>query len=330
MSLTFGFYNSLNGDRKYDATHFSQIFDGVINDGVFMSVGEALMVSATTEMAVKVGIGRAWFNGTWTRNDAPMILNLDPAEVLLNRIDAIVLDVNATERTNSIKILKGVPASEPARPELANEDNLHQYPLAYILVSKGVTEITQANITNMVGTSTCPFVTGILETMDIDALIAQWNAQFTEWNSVKRAEFDSFMIDVINEVDFWREKLTTDAAELLENQQNQFDTWFEHIRDQLSEDAAGNLQNQIDGVKGFTTEIIMSASKWNSNKYSFEDLYPSNKYDVEIELSDSCTVNELNEWLDATIIGNANTNICTAFGVAPAIDIPIIIKVVTK
>ena len=34
MSLTSGFYNSLDGDRTYNAEQMSELFDGIINDGI--------------------------------------------------------------------------------------------------------------------------------------------------------------------------------------------------------------------------------------------------------------------------------------------------------
>ena len=34
MSVSSGFFNSLNGDRKYNAAQMSAIFDGLIIDGV--------------------------------------------------------------------------------------------------------------------------------------------------------------------------------------------------------------------------------------------------------------------------------------------------------
>lgn len=49
MSVTYGFYNSLNGDRKYNAEQVSSLFDGLIIDGVFASIGTAFAVKATTE-----------------------------------------------------------------------------------------------------------------------------------------------------------------------------------------------------------------------------------------------------------------------------------------
>ena len=183
MSVTYGFYNSLNGDRKYNAKQISELFDGLIRDGVFMSIGDALAVSAGGGMSVIVGTGRAWFNHTWTYNDAPLILQVDPSEIALNRIDSVVLEVNSNDdvRANTIKIVKGVPSSEPVATELVRNEFVNQYPLAYIYVSAGVTEITSANIENKIGSSDCPFVTGILETVDIDTLLTQWDAEFHDW-----------------------------------------------------------------------------------------------------------------------------------------------------
>lgn len=70
MSVTYGFYNSKNKDRRYDAIQMSSIFDGIIRDGILQHVGTAMMVKESTGMMVNVGIGRAWFNHTWTLNDA--------------------------------------------------------------------------------------------------------------------------------------------------------------------------------------------------------------------------------------------------------------------
>ena len=36
MSLTSGFFDSLNGDRKYNTLQLSSIFDGIISEGVCM------------------------------------------------------------------------------------------------------------------------------------------------------------------------------------------------------------------------------------------------------------------------------------------------------
>lgn len=183
MSFTYGFYDSINHDRTYNARQMSEIFDGIINDGVFESIGSKFMVSAVSGMQIKVGSGRAWFNHTWTNNDSDMPLTLDAAEPLYKRIDAIVLEINENQdtRANSIKIIKGTPASTPSKPTLINADGVHQHILGWITVNGGATAITQANIENAVGTSSTPYVTAILQVTNVDQLLAQWDAQFGEW-----------------------------------------------------------------------------------------------------------------------------------------------------
>ena len=259
MSVTYGFYNSLNGDRKYNAEQISSIFDGLIVDGVFASIGTAFAVEAAGGLTINVGIGRAWFNHTWTLNDSILPLTAPESEVLLDRIDAVVLEVNSMEsvRKNSIKIVAGTPSSEPARPTLENEVNVHQYPLAYIYRKFGSTVITQADITNMVGTESTPFVTGIIQTISLDELLGQWQAQldqfvaneeadFSEWREQKRIEFDNWQAAQENTFNNWANNQMASEEEWIQSMQNTFLSWFDNLKTQLSGDVAGNLQLQID------------------------------------------------------------------------------------
>ena len=181
--LTYGFYNG--ADRTYNATQLSSLFDGIINDGVFSSVGSALVVAASSGMTVTVGTGRAWFNHTWTNVDTLLPLVVDTSEVVLNRIDVICLEVSNADnvRANSIKIVKGTPGSTPVAPTMVTTTYVHQYPLAHLYVGAGVTAITQGNITNKVGTGACPLVTGVMASMNLDTLLAQWDASFNAWFS---------------------------------------------------------------------------------------------------------------------------------------------------
>lgn len=182
MALTFGFYNSIGHDRRYNALQMSQLFDGIITDGVFMNIGTGMIVTAGSGLTVNVGIGRAWFNSTWTLNDAIYPIEATASDVLRDRIDAVVLEVDQREtaRANRIFIKEGVASTTPAKPDMTKSNGVYQYPLCYITRAAGSTEITQANIENCVGTSQCPWVTGILKTVDTDKLVTQWVAQFDE------------------------------------------------------------------------------------------------------------------------------------------------------
>lgn len=144
MALTYGFYNSQNGDRVYDADQFSSFLDGIVYDGVYEAVGDKFYVTSLEDedLTIQVGAGRAWLKHTWTLNDTNLYLNATAALDVYDRIDAVVLEVDKEIRTNSIKIIEGTPSdSTPARPDLKNEDNIRQYPLAYIYREHGTTKI---------------------------------------------------------------------------------------------------------------------------------------------------------------------------------------------
>ena len=183
MAFSYGFYNSLNGDRKYDSEDISRMFDGILMDGIVGAVGDTFAVNASSGTIVTVASGRAWFNHTWTYNDAPMQIDCKVAPVLTDRYDAIVLEINASSnmRKNSIKVIAGAEASTPTKPAMESSEFVHQYPLAYILRKAGENAISQGNIENMVGTSECPLCTGVLKTMTTDQILAQWDAQFNTW-----------------------------------------------------------------------------------------------------------------------------------------------------
>ena len=195
MAVTSGFFNSLYGDRKYTAEQFSALFNGLINDGVFSNIGTAFRVSATTDNNITIGIGRAWFNGIWVNNDALLPMTCNDPEVLLDRIDAVVIEINRSEavRAGRIIFVKGTASGTPVNPILIHDESIDQYPLAYIRRKAGVSAVVQADITNCIGTSECPYVTGILETQNIDNVVAQWESQFNIW-------FDGLQVELEGDV----------------------------------------------------------------------------------------------------------------------------------
>ncbi len=173
MTITYGFYDSISSDRLYNAKQMSSIFDGLILDGVYANYADQFVVLEDTGMDVSVGSGRAWFDHTWTYNDAAIGKTIATADALLNRIDIIYLEVNENVgvRANSIDVLTGTPASSPVPPTLTQTSSIHQYALAHIYVGAGVTEILQANITDMVGTDDTPYVALVVEYETLQAQI---------------------------------------------------------------------------------------------------------------------------------------------------------------
>lgn len=255
MSVSSGFFNSLNGDRKYNAAQMSAIFDGLIIDGVFASIGTAFAVKAAGGLTVNVGVGKAWFDRTWTVNDSILPMTAPEAEVLLDRIDAVVLEVNGMKsvRENTIKFVKGNPSSAPSRPTLTNEGNVHQYPLCYIYRKYGTAVINQADITPMVGTESTPFVTGILQTISLDELLGKWQDELDRFTDARSQEVDDWIAREESDFTAWFNKMKADLQQeqtvldqWIASEQADFLAWYNQMKDQLSGDVAGNLQLEID------------------------------------------------------------------------------------
>ena len=112
-------------------------------------------------------------------------------------------------------------------------------------------------------------------------------------------------------------------------------------------DASGNLLllypvTMADNVEGLeellalkaakptATASTLAASKWSNGQYSFEATYPSASYDLDVQLANTATAEQIGAFGAAVLVGNINSNILTAKGNVPTVDIPIILKAVKK
>lgn len=197
MTYTSGFFNSVNHDRTYDADTFGSMFDGVINDGVFRTWGDGMVVTAVGGMTVAVGTGRAWFNHTWTVVTADERLTLAASSPSMPRIDAVVLrvDKSTSVRRNRIYIKQGQASGSPSRPQLENTTTVREYVLADIRVNNGATAISQSNITNQIGRAT-PFAELVNNTFDSANLIKQWESQFQDF--IRKSTLDPKVLSPIS------------------------------------------------------------------------------------------------------------------------------------
>lgn len=227
MALTSGFYNSEGHDRIYDAVQFGSIFDGVIKDGVFEHYGKAFMVreiipgeqniAGSTGFIVAIQPGRAWFNHTWSYNDADELFELPAPELALDRIDAIVLRIDHLARENTFAYITGTPGDSPAKPAITRKGpDIFDYPIAYIRRKADSHGIEGQYIENAVGTAACPFSTGLIEGITTDDLVRQWQSEWKTWSEGKRV---------------------------------QFQTWFSNLQLVLDEDVASHLQHEIDQLE---------------------------------------------------------------------------------
>ena len=225
MAITYGFFNAIKQedgtyDRVYNSDQISEMFEGLVTDGVYESVGEAMIVKATSGMTVQVGTGRiVMSDGKWLRNDARYNITLAGAHLTLNRWSAIVVQENKTDRTITIMEKAGTPATNPTKPSATNTAAIEEKILAYVYVGKGVTEIGQMNITDVRADNTvCGWVTGVVKQVDTSELFLQYQdayekqlATMQTWETAQKTAFSAWETE----------------------QKVAFDAWFSTLTDQL-------------------------------------------------------------------------------------------------
>lgn len=246
-------FNSVNHDRKYKAEDWAWYFSTFISNGVFPSPDNGLKVLASEAMTILVNAGYGFINGYAFRNQESFSLTIEDADGTLERIDRVVLRWSLTDRTMYLAILTGTPSASPAAKALTQGADVFEIALADISVSKGLTTVTQSNITDTrYDASLCGICAGIIDQIDFTEITAQFDKFFDEYQKKITKTYNDYTKQSDSYFDEFEKKVTksyedyTDSIEDYESlQKTSFNTWFNEIKDQLSEDAAGKLQNEV-------------------------------------------------------------------------------------
>ena len=179
-----GFFNSVNGDRKYDADDISNYFLKLISNGVFATPASSLQIQAAGGMKIKVTPGWAFVNCKWLRLDTDYYITLYKSDVQYNSLDRIVVRLDPTESVRSVTIaVKKGTASSPTKivPLTRVKNGIWELSLGQVWVMANATEIKQSNIIDERGnTDVCGWVTGLIDQIDTTSLFAQYDDAFKE------------------------------------------------------------------------------------------------------------------------------------------------------
>ena len=190
-----GFFNSIDGDRKYDADDISNYFLKLISNGVFATPANSMQIQATTGMKVKVTPGWAFINCKWLRLDTDYTITLDKADARYDRVDRIVLKLDPSDdaRNITIQVKKGDAAAKVYLKPLERVKNgVWELSLGYVWVHANATDIFQSNIVDeRANTDVCGYVTGLIDQIDTTNLFAQYDDEFHRFmESVKNGTAD--------------------------------------------------------------------------------------------------------------------------------------------
>lgn len=199
MAITSGFFNSVNGDRLYNAEEMSHYFEGLITNGVYASIGDKLQVTAGDDFTVNVGTGRAMIDCHWMKNDAVYNIPIPAADIQYNRVDAIVVKLDLMAREMTLERISGELSTSMILPVIEDESTVKYLVLAYIQVERGMTTIRQGYIVDKRGSDKCPYVTGLIEQVDTSQLFAQYQdacetfyASMETYFAEKQAQFNNW------------------------------------------------------------------------------------------------------------------------------------------
>ncbi|MDE5737099.1 MAG: hypothetical protein K2H93_01900 [Oscillospiraceae bacterium] len=189
--ITYGFFDSVDGDRKYNADDISNFFLKLISDGVFPTPANSMQVQEVSGMTVKVSAGWGFINCKWINNDSDLYLTLDEPDIILDRKNRIVIRLNRDTRLIEIAIKKGIPAESAytAPPELQRDESIWELSLAYINVEPDAKNrgIRQMDISDeRPYEHLCGWVTGLIQQIDTTNLFAQYdNAFWSFFHAIK-------------------------------------------------------------------------------------------------------------------------------------------------
>lgn len=204
-------------DRAVTSAPLRKLIKKLVTDGVLPNPSTNMQVSAGAGMNVLVEAGFALCNGCMSLEETQRTLAVQASDTTHDRIDTVVLRLNDNDSVRScdLYVLQGIASASPVRPTLTRTESVWEIGLADLFITPNSSEISNQRITDTrYETERCGIISAI-------------------------SEFDT--TSIYNQVQ-------ADLAGFKAEEQAHFIEWFDYMKDQLSEDAAGNLQLQIDDI----------------------------------------------------------------------------------
>jgi hypothetical protein len=228
---------SINGSNMYNNDDFRQYFANFISTGILANNPLAGSTAFQVTQTANPSMNVNVGGGVaWIIGG--QVMNTSPLSF------QIPAPLTSQSRTDSIVVQwsnssnNGNIIYKQNSTQVVQTNDVYELQLCKILVPANATNIPQANITDMrADTSVCGFSSPYEEIRTGD-LLAQFKSELEE-------------NDII------------------------FSEWFDHIKGQLSDDAAGNLQNQVDSLKTETDSILSKVYPIGAYYFSSQPTEPA-------------------------------------------------------
>ena len=217
IELASGFFNAIMQDgvpdRTYNCDDLNEFLKGLVSEnGIYAEVSSACQVVASSGMNVVVKTGKGQIGFNWFEIESDTTLEIANSDVVLNRIDRVVIQRSLTNRNTVIYVKQGTLASNPTPPALTRNESVYEIALADILVSKNISAITTALITDQrSNNSVCGWIVGLIEQFDTTTLFNQYQTaqdnfinnqtqSFEDWYDTQTQNFNNWFNGIKEEV----------------------------------------------------------------------------------------------------------------------------------
>jgi len=215
-------FNSVDHDRVYKAEDWAWYFSTFISNGVFPAPSDGLQVVAGDGMTIGVRPGYGFINGYAFRNQELYNLTISNADGSLDRIDRVVLRWDLVQRLMELLVLTGSPSKSPTAPALTRTADIWEIALADIAVTKGLTTVTQAQITDdRYNSSLCGICAGVITQIDASTLTAQFDSFFKQYTEKVTESYGNYTTSIEAYEAAWKAALDDWKA----SEQSEQDTW---------------------------------------------------------------------------------------------------------
>lgn len=200
FKVNCGFFDSIDNDRLYSAEDMNKPYKRVITNGIFATPQgtpstDLQVMSSNNGMNIIVKKGEGLIGDRWYENPNDLIITVGSNNGIVPRIDSVIAQVNKLQngRVGNIIYREGTPNSTPAAPEINSTENIIEMRIANIYVAPTTNLIGQDVITDLRGSSECPWITSLIQQVDTSTLYAQWQAAYQKYYKDETEAFNAFM-----------------------------------------------------------------------------------------------------------------------------------------
>lgn len=157
-------------DRVYTAEDYASERAAYISDGTLNRA--SLKVTPVSGRTVSISAGMACIRGRTYWNSEPINMTLSLSDAVYTRIDRIVLRLDYTERNILLQLKQGTPSSNPTAPNIIDNEQMCEIPIAKITVAANASVISESAVTDERILASFP--------LDYDEIVAEYTKELRD------------------------------------------------------------------------------------------------------------------------------------------------------